>query len=99
MGKMPRQRVIGGRPLGEPILRSLVALYDCANLISTFAVIRETGSSTSSELIQLIEPVEKTAPPLGGSWTTMWAPPSPGFRPRARRCVLAGESGDILSVS
>src|SRR4029078_7221263 len=70
-----------------------------ANRLSTLAVIRETDSSTSRLDGQQIEPAENTPPPRGVSKYTVRAPPSSGFVPWAIRWILAGELGDILSVS
>jgi len=50
----------------------------------TLFVMRETPSSTSRQDGQVIDPTEKTAPPLGVSWSTMSDPPSSGLSPLAR---------------
>src|SRR5687768_473301 len=65
------------------------ALYS-RNRRRTLAVIRETPSSTQSELGQQMEPAEKTAAPRPGSCSTISAPLPSGFSPRASRWVLAG---------
>ena len=64
-----------------------------------FSVILDTASSTKMEAGQQMEPTEKTAPPLAVVCSTISAPPSSGLSPLANRRVLAGDWGEILSVS
>src|SRR5262249_49081967 len=69
------------------------------NRRSTFAVTFDTPSSTSTELGQVIDPTERTAPPDGGSHATICAPPSSTFNPFASSRTFCGDDGEIVSVS
>src|SRR6185437_12731162 len=56
----------------------------------TFSAIRDTVSSTGNDATKLIEPTEKTPPPLGVSKRHMSAPPSSGLIPLASLRILLG---------
>jgi hypothetical protein len=52
--------------VGQHLIEKMDGIY-LLNRRSTFSVIFETASSTSTELGQQIDPTENTAPPPGGS--------------------------------
>src|ERR1051326_7139046 len=65
----------------------------------TLRVMRETPSSTRIDADHVMEPTEKTSPPLGVEKCTISAPPSSTLVPLARSRVPGGELGVRLSVS
>src|ERR1051326_7836894 len=65
----------------------------------TLRVMRETPSSTRIDADHVMEPPEKTSPPLGVEKCTISAPPSSTLVPLARSRVPGGELGVRLSVS